>query len=189
VDDDRILENSTAEEESKLYLTKPLGVGVLTTAQKKGLLEDEHQDIARDQMIQLNKIGAELGEIKGVNAVTDVTGFGLLGHLVEMCEGANLSAEIDFSKVPKLPMLDKYLAENTVPGGTNRNWDSYGSKVKLPNVDLKNILCDPQTSGGLLLAVSPDAINEVQNLLKQNKIETEVFGEFTERKEILIDVK
>ena len=118
--------------------------------------------------------------------MNDVTGFGLLGHLVEMCEGANLSAEINYAKVPKLPMLNKYLAKKTIPGGTNRNWDSYGSKIKMDNLELKNILCDPQTSGGLLLAVTPNAEEKVQTILKQNGIETEVFGKFTEQKKDVI---
>ena len=121
--------------------------------------------------------------------MTDITGFGLLGHLVEMCEGANLSAEIKYSKVPKLPMLDKYLANNTIPGGTNRNWDSYGHKINLPDLSLKNILCDPQTSGGLLLAISPESEKEVLEILNQKGIEAEVFGKFIEQNENLITVK
>jgi selenide,water dikinase len=185
---EKLKRNDGATAGCKLLLTKPIGVGILTTAQKHGLLTDEDADTAVEIMSGLNKIGAELAEISGVQAMTDVTGFGLLGHLVEMCEGANLSAEIEFAKVPKLPMLDKYLANNTVPGGTNRNWESYGSKINLPDPALKNILCDPQTSGGLLLAVAPDSVNEVQEMLKQNGIETGVFGELTERKKDLITV-
>jgi selenide,water dikinase len=185
---EKLKRNDGATAGCKLLLTKPIGVGILTTAQKHGLLTDEDADTAVEIMSGLNKIGAKLAEIPGVQAMTDVTGFGLLGHLVEMCEGANLSAEIEFTKVPKLPMLDKYLANNTVPGGTNRNWESYGSKINLPDPALKNILCDPQTSGGLLLAVAPDSVNEVQEMLKQNGIETGVFGELTERKKDLITV-
>jgi len=185
---EKLKRNDGATAGCKLLLTKPIGVGILTTAQKHGLLTDEDADTAVEIMSGLNKIGAELAEISGVQAMTDVTGFGLLGHLVEMCEGANLSAEIEFAKVPKLPMLDKYLANNTVPGGTNRNWESYGSKINLPDPALKNILCDPQTSGGLLLAVAPGSVNEVQEMLKQNGIETGVFGELTERKKDLITV-
>jgi selenide,water dikinase len=185
---EKLKRNDGATAGCKLLLTKPIGVGILTTAQKHGLLTDEDAKTAVEIMSGLNKIGAELAEVPGVQAMTDVTGFGLLGHLLEMCEGANLSAEIEFAKVPKLPMLDKYLANNTVPGGTNRNWESYGSKVNLPDPALKNILCDPQTSGGLLLAVAPDSVDEVQEILKENGIETEVFGELTEQKEDLITV-
>ncbi len=189
VDIDKLKRNDTATAGCKLLLTKPIGVGILTTAQKRGLLSDEDASVAIKTMSDLNSIGMLLATIPGVRAMTDVTGFGLLGHLVEMCEGVNLSAVIEYSKVPKLPMLDKYLANNTIPGGTNRNWDSYGSKINLPDPTLKNILCDPQTSGGLLLAVSPESENEVQDILKQNGIETEVFGEFVEQKEDLILVK
>ncbi len=185
---EKLKRNDGATAGCKLLLTKPIGVGILTTAQKHGLLTDEDAKTAVEIMSGLNKIGAELAEVPGVQAMTDVTGFGLLGHLLEMCEGANLSAEIEFAKVPKLPMLDNYLANNTVPGGTNRNWESYGSKVNLPDPALKNILCDPQTSGGLLLAVAPDSVDEVQEILKENGIETEVFGELTEQKEDLITV-
>ena len=189
VEIDKLKRNDSATAGCKLLLTKPIGVGILTTAQKHGILTVEDENVAIEIMSRLNSIGTELADIPGVRAMTDVTGFGLLGHLVEMCEGANLSAEIDFAKVPKLPMLDKYLVEKTIPGGTNRNWESYGDKINLPDPTLKNILCDPQTSGGLLLAVSPEAENEVQDIFKQNGIETEVFGEFVEQKEDLILVK
>ena len=183
VDADKILENSTAKEESKLYLTKPLGVGVLTTAQKKGLLEDEHQDIARDQMIQLNKIGAELGEINGVNAVTDVTGFGLLGHLVEMCEGSYLNAVLYFESIPIIDCAPYYVEKGCVPGGTQRNWDSYGSKIgELSDVQ-RNLLCDPQTSGGLLISVTPDAEGEFLALSKQNDMQLNSIGVLNARGE------
>ncbi len=188
VDTDKLKRNDSATAGCKLLLTKPIGVGILTTAQKHGILSDEDAKVAIDIMSELNIIGTELANIPGVRAMTDVTGFGLLGHLVEMCEGANLSAEIEYAKVPKLPMLDKYLADKTIPGGTYRNWESYGSKINLPDPSLKNILCDPQTSGGLLLAVSPESEKEVLEVLKQNGIETEVFGEFIERKENLIKV-
>ncbi len=183
---DKLKRNDGATVGCKLLLTKPIGVGILTTAQKHGILTDEDANVAIEIMSELNTIGTELANISGVKAMTDVTGFGLLGHLVEMCEGANLSAEINYAKVPKLPMLNKYLAKKTIPGGTNRNWDSYGSKIKMDNLELKDILCDPQTSGGLLLAVTPNAEEKVQTILKQNGIETEVFGKFTEQKKDVI---
>ncbi len=189
VEKSKLKRNDSATAGCKLLLTKPIGVGILTTAQKRGILTDKDAKIAVEIMSGLNKIGQQLAQIPGVKAMTDVTGFGLLGHLVEMCEGAGLSAEIDFRKIPKLPMLDKYLAENTVPGGTNRNWDSYGSKISLPDIQLKNILCDPQTSGGLLLAVSPEAENIVQELLKENGIITEVFGLLKKQEKYLVTVR
>ena len=133
----------------------------------KSLLKEEHKGVAAKQMMQLNKIGEALGKIKGVNALTDVTGFGLLGHLVEMCEGSGTSAEIDFTKIPQLPDVDYYISQKAVPGGTNRNWASYGEKVFLGNDIYRNILADPQTSGGLLISVSEDAVDEVKSLLQE----------------------
>lgn len=115
-----------------MFLTKPLGVGILTTAEKKGILKEEHKGVAAKQMMQLNKVGEALGKIKGVTAMTDVTGFGLLGHLVEMAEGSGVSAVIDFEKVPLIIKdIKLYVDQKSIPGGTNRNWDSYGQKIGL----------------------------------------------------------
>lgn len=181
--------NDTATAGCKLYLTKPLGVGILTTAQKKGILKEEDAKTAPDSMMQLNKIGKELAKISGVEAMTDVTGFGLLGHLTEMCEGSNLSAIIDYDKVPKLANLEKYIAQNSIPGGTKRNWDSYGNNISLAIDSYQDILCDPQTSGGLLLAVSLDSCALVEKLLSNNGLNSVSFGELIERQENLIEVK
>jgi selenide,water dikinase len=180
--------NDTATVGCQLYLTKPLGVGVFTTAQKQGKLLPEHQQIAPDSMSKMNSIGAELAFIKGISAMTDVTGFGLLGHLTEMCEGSNLSAEIELSKIPVFDAVNFYLEQNCIPGGTHRNWDSYGANIKLKNDNDKFILCDPQTSGGLLIAVEPSAIAAVEELLKANGNQALPFGRLLERKEILIEV-
>lgn len=189
VDLKNIKQNDTATKGCLLLLTKPLGVGVLTTAQKNGVLLDEHAQTAPNLMCQLNTPGYELAKIQGVKAMTDVTGFGLLGHLTEMCEGSNLSAEIDYSKIPQLPMLAQYLEQNCIPGGTLRNWDSYGMHVSLEDEAYKNILCDPQTSGGLLIAVEPESIEKVKECLNGFGIEAESFGELTQQKEKLITVR
>lgn len=181
--------NDTATIGCKLLLTKPLGVGILSTAQKKGVLKSEHAEIAPNLMCELNKIGKELAEIQGVKAITDVTGFGLLGHLNEMCEGSGLSANISFGKIPKLEMLEDYLQLDCIPGGTLRNWDSYGSKIKLENDDWKNVLADPQTSGGLLIAITPESENEVQRILLENNIKSEIFGELVAQDDFLIFVE
>ncbi len=163
--------NDTATAGCELYLTKPLGVGILTTSQKKGILKPEHVHIAPQQMMQLNKIGEELGKLPAVKAMTDVTGFGLLGHLSEMCEGSNLSAEIYFDKVPVLPEALEYLAQKAIPGGTHRNFDSYGHKIEDLTPDQKHLLCDPQTSGGLLVAVTPEGRDEVQAVFEKHNLE------------------
>ena len=120
---EHLKQNNTAKEGSLLYLTKPLGVGIITTAQKKGIVSNEHLQMALSTMLTLNKLGADLGKLSYVNAMTDVTGFGLLGHLCEMCEGSGLSAEIEFNKVPKFDFLGGYLQQKSVPGGTQRNWE------------------------------------------------------------------
>ena len=166
---ENIKQNNTAQEGDVLFLTKPLGVGILTTAEKKGILKTEHTGVAAKQMMQLNKAGELFGNVKGVNAMTDVTGFALLGHLVEMAEGSGLSAVIDFEKIPTIiDDLKNYIDQKSIPGGTHRNWDSYGHKIGSITDYQKAILADPQTSGGLLVAVSPDAVKEVKNILQQN---------------------
>lgn len=173
--------NDTATVGCELYLTKPLGVGILTTSQKKGILKPEHAHIAPQQMMQLNKIGEELGKLDAVKAMTDVTGFGLLGHLSEMCEGSNLSADVYFDKVPVLPEALEYLAQKAIPGGTNRNFDSYGHKVEELTPDQKHLLCDPQTSGGLLVAVAPEGRDEVLAVFEKFDLQLQPLGLLKER--------
>ena len=144
---------------------------MLTTAEKRQKLKDADRGRARDQMVMLNKIGKELGNIKGVNAMTDVTGFGLGGHLVEVAEGSGLSAELYFEKIPRITDLDEYISNNVFPDGTNRNWKSYGGKIEvsdqLPFHNAFTILADPQTNGGLLVTVAEDSIQQFQATLEQ----------------------
>ncbi|SMO66415.1 selenophosphate synthase [Saccharicrinis carchari] len=177
----KLKQNNTATQGCKLYLTKPLGVGILTTAQKKGLLKKAHKNVAPDAMSQLNNIGWHLANVGGVKAMTDVTGFGLLGHLREMCEGSKLTAHINYNEVPRFDMLDEYLTQNCVPGGTHRNWDSFGDKIQMHNPDFIKLLCDPQTSGGLLVAVEPSHAAQVESLFKENNIPVKSFGELKEQ--------
>ena len=152
----QLKQNSTATNGCRLYLTKPLGVGILSTAQKKGLLKPEDAAIALQSMVTLNKAGETFGSIKAVKALTDVTGFGLLGHLTEMCEGSGLAAIIEFNEVPIIPSIRSYLQQGCIPGGTVRNWNSYGKKISPLTDHQRHILSDPQTSGGLLVAVEPE---------------------------------
>jgi selenide, water dikinase len=184
--------NNTAMEGDLIFLTKPIGVGILTTAEKKGILDDTHKGLAAAQMMQLNSVGEKLGTVERVHALTDVTGFGLLGHLVEMAEGSGLSAEIIANEVPLITNeIPKYIQMNCIPGGTKRNWESYGEKIG-PIADLdKTIMTDPQTSGGLLIAVPPDGLSVVKELLINSGLEKFVtpIGVFTKKKEKVVYVK
>lgn len=164
---ENLKKNSTATSGCQLFLTKPLGVGILTTAQKKGILQPEHAHIAPKSMSTLNQLGEVFGQLSYIKAMTDVTGFGLLGHLSEMCEGSGLQAIIEFDKVPVIPEIDRYLEQQAIPGGTTRNWKSYGHKVGELTERQKFILADPQTSGGLLMAVEEEFVRDFISLLQE----------------------
>src|SRR5476649_830603 len=180
--------NDTATQGCKLYLTKPLGIGILTTAEKKGLLRDADQGVARDMMCTLNTPGSRFGKLSGITAMTDVTGFGLLGHLVEMADGSQLTARLDYTAVPRLASVDFYIEQGCVPGGTHRNFDSYGERVSTLSEPQKLLLCDPQTSGGLLVAVEPDAQGDFLALARELGLELAVIGEFVERQRHAVEV-
>jgi len=186
---DQLKRNNTATAGCKLYLTKPIGVGIFTTAQKQGKLKEEHAHVATESMSKLNTIGQEFAKVKGITAMTDVTGFGLLGHLTEMCEGSNLSAIIEFDKIQRFEGLDEYITQKCIPGGTHRNWDSYGHNIQLKDESQKLVLCDPQTSGGLLIAVEDSAVAEVEKILKENNIEAQALGYLIPRTTVLIKVE
>jgi selenide,water dikinase len=158
-------QNDTAKEGDLIYLTKKIGVGILTTAEKKGLLREDHKGMAAQQMMILNKLGEKLGQLSYVSAMTDVTGFGLLGHLIEMAEGANLSVELNYSKVPLIENLNSYISQMCVPDNSFRNWSGYDPKVSGITGDSLLTLCDPQTNGGLLVTVHSDSKKEFEALL------------------------
>ncbi|MFG0379890.1 selenide, water dikinase SelD [Pseudomonas sp. zbq_18] len=180
--------NDTATAGCKLYLSKPLGIGILTTAEKKARLREQDVGLARDWMCTLNKPGARFGKLAGVRAMTDVTGFGLLGHLVEMADGANLTAQLDYAAVPRLPGVDYYLAEGCVPGGTLRNFDSYGDKIAPISEAQRDLLCDPQTSGGLLIAVSPEGEAEFLAVATELGLNLAPIGQLVERQTYAVEV-
>ena len=177
IDTDRVKRNSQAQAGCELFLTKPLGIGVLTTAEKRAKLKFEHQGLARDWMCKLNSPGFDFAKLNCVKAMTDVTGFGLLGHLSEVCLGSNLMARVEFDKVPVLPGVQQYIDLDCMPGGTFRNFDSYGHLVAPMSEQQKSILCDPQTSGGLLLAVEKGHQDELQTVAELHGIELAPFGE------------
>lgn len=188
---DNLKKNGGAKVGDHLFLTKGLGVGILSTAQKKGLLRLEDKDIARISMSQLNKVGVVFGQQNYIHAMTDVTGFGLLGHLSEMCEASDLTAHIEFNKVPYLnrEVIDYYIGKGSMPGGTTRNWTAYGHKIAEVSDYQKSILCDPQTSGGLLVAVCPNHINDFKELAKTEGMELAAFGQIVEKGEKMVYVK
>ena len=180
--------NDTAEAECELFLTKPLGIGILTTAQKQGKIAPGDIDIAVEAMCTLNKIGAEISQLEGVTALTDVTGFGLLGHLSEICEGSNISAVVEFDKVPTLKNVKKYLNMGCVPGGTRRNFESYGEKISPMTQEQQDILCDAQTSGGLLCVVRKESIDDFLAITKNAGLTLESIGRTTPPSDNLIEV-
>ncbi|MBI3139956.1 MAG: selenide, water dikinase SelD [Sphingobacteriales bacterium] len=188
-------QNNSAREGDLLFLTKPLGVGILSTAQKRGLLNEELLGIIVKQMTTLNKTGEELGKIKGVHAMTDVTGFGLLGHLIEMAGGSGLGADLWYDKIPAISGVKDYIARSVFPDGTTRNWSSYGEKVKfekgVPVAEAFKLLPDPQTNGGLLIAVAEEAQQEVVALLEKNGLTgfTSPIGRITAANEKLVVIK
>lgn len=195
VEIDQLKQNSTAREGDLLLLTKPLGVGILSTAQKRNVLKEEHLPLMIKQLGTLNKAGEALGKINGVHAMTDVTGFGLLGHLIEMAEGSKLGAELVYQQIPILAAAKEYLPQRIVPDATYRNWNGYSSKVGFgPGVNVMEaftILPDPQTNGGLLIAVDPAALAEVQEVLKEQGLTdfTEPIGVMTQASEKTVTVK
>lgn len=163
-----IKKNGGAKSGDILLLTKTLGVGILSTAQKLGRLREEHEQLAVEVMIKLNIVGERFGKFKGVHAMTDVTGFGLAGHLIEMCNASNTSAEIDFSSIPLIdPCIIDYIEEGCIPGGTGRNFGSYGGQLSFSEEVQRIIMCDPQTSGGLLIALDPADLSAAQEILNE----------------------
>jgi selenide,water dikinase len=165
-------QNSTAQAGDRLILTKPLGIGVMTTALKGGKLSAEAYADVLGVMIQLNRIGATLAANPYLHAMTDVTGFGLLGHLLEVCRGSGLKAIVDWTQVPILPTAKTLAAQGVFPGAAQRNWDSYGFQVSFaPSAAAlqpweRLLLTDPQTSGGLLLTVAPEGVESVMEQVK-----------------------
>ncbi len=161
-------QNNTAREGDTLFLSKPLGVGILSTAQKQKKIATEHAHIATESMCRLNDLGAMLAPLPGINAMTDVTGFGLGGHLREVCEGSALRAEIDYAALPLLPEVLSYLRMGCSPGGADRNFESYGEVLSEINEEQRAIVCDPQTSGGLLISVAADSLQTFDACCREN---------------------
>lgn len=180
--------NDSATVGCRLYLTKPLGIGIFTTAEKKARLRPEDIGVARDWMCTLNKPGSRFARLQDVQAMTDVTGFGLLGHAVEMADGSGLTARIRFADVPRLDGVEHYLQEGCVPGGTQRNFDNYGDKIAPLSEQQRQLLCDPQTSGGLLVAVTPQGEQAFLAEATALGLNLAPIGELIERQSCLVEV-
>ncbi|MEO6017772.1 MAG: selenide, water dikinase SelD [Polaromonas sp.] len=160
----RVKKNSGARAGDVLVLGKPLGVGILSAALKKEQLSAEGYAQMIATTTQLNKPGIELARLEAVHALTDVTGFGLAGHGLELARGAGLRMRLQMDQIPLLPGVLELAAEGTVTGASGRNWDSYGAEITLPDglsAAHKALLSDPQTSGGLLVSCSPGSVDEV----------------------------
>lgn len=191
----KIKKNNTAKDGDWLFLTKPLGSGILSTAQKRGQIQPEHTILMIEQMTTLNKIGMFLGETKHVSAMTDVTGFGLLGHVIEMAKGASLSAEIYYSNLPVIDGVKEYLAQRIIPDATYRNWNSYSAQTEFEKgvnvMEAFNLLPDPQTNGGILFSVNEEGLDVVKNILQANGLSnfTRPVGRFIAKKEKTVFVK
>jgi selenide, water dikinase len=185
---ENLKQNNTAKAGDLLYLTKPIGVGMVTTAHKRGVALPEDMEEAVHVMTQLNTIGYELGMLPYIHAMTDVTGFGLLGHLLEVCEGSNLSAEIAFSKIPMLKNISHYTSNMIYPDNTMRNWQSYEKKVGGIGMESLLTLCDPQTSGGLMVSVDAEESHAFEEFMHAQGFDLQPFGKLTDKKPITISV-
>jgi selenide,water dikinase len=165
VDPDRVKTNAGAHAGDVLILSKPLGIGILSAGLKKARLSAGGYAEMLRWTTMLNRAGARLAEMEAVHAVTDVTGFGLAGHLLEMCRGANLTAKVRFADLPLIPEAEALVREGIATGASSRNWASYGDDVSLADGApewQRKLLTDPQTSGGLLISCAPEAVAEVQ---------------------------
>ncbi|CAM4121620.1 selenide, water dikinase SelD [Cytophagaceae bacterium 50C-KIRBA] len=183
-------QNDQASDNCLLYLTKPLGVGILSTAQKRGIVSPEDLALAVKQMSTLNQLGEKLGPLTYVKSLTDVTGFGLLGHLVEMCDGSGVSAQLYFDKIPKLPQIGHYLEQKCFPGGTSRNWASYGHRVEDGISEFQQLIgADPQTSGGLLIAVDANFQSEFESFAQKQGFSLDVIGKTISQKDKAIYIQ
>ncbi|WP_263772273.1 selenide, water dikinase SelD [Propionivibrio soli] len=187
VDPKNLKRNAGAHPGDKLVLGKPLGVGLYSAALRKGKLARRDYAAMIETTTQLNTPGAALGRVAAVHAMTDVTGFGLLGHLVEICKASNATAVLDYGALPVLPRGLDYAATGCVTGASARNWAGYGKRVVLGkgrfNDAEKALLTDPQTSGGLLVACASEAVNDVLAIFgAEGFAQAAVIGEMVEGK-------
>lgn len=159
-------QNHTAQPGHKIYITKPLGVGMVLAAAKRGVVQTEAYEAAVHQMMELNRVGSALGAVRGVSAMTDITGFGLLGHLLEMTDQGRLTAQLDFDAIPQLACNAQHIAASIYPDMTMKNFSAFASQCSTLTMAQLLVLCDPQTSGGLMVAVEPDSEGEYVQIVR-----------------------
>lgn len=184
--------NNTAMEGDLLFITKPLGAGILTTAHKRELAAEEDFETAVRYMTTLNKIGSGLGAIPGITAMTDITGFGLIGHVIEMCDHGRLSVEIDSSQIPLMPGLQKYLDQMIYPDMTMKNFSAFSGQCTTMQASQLFTLCDPQTSGGLMVAVNPGKLGDYMQLIQEfglQGIADQCIGSFTKSQDKTVMIR
>ncbi len=184
VDPKKLKRNSGAQSGDSIILSKPLGVGILSAALKKEQLSDSGYQEMIALTTKLNKPGLALSQLDSVHALTDVTGFGLAGHLLELCRGAKLSAQIQWDSIPVIAEAVKLVKEDIFTGASPRNWLGYGHEIQMAshlNAWQQNLLSDPQTSGGLLISCSPEATEQVLGILRADGfMQAQKIGCFTE---------
>lgn len=184
----KIKTNQGSKEGDLIYITKPIGIGVLATALKRQKITEKDYLNLVDTACRLNTIGEILGNHEEVHAMTDVTGFGLLGHLIEMAEGANLTAQINLAQIPLIEGIQDYINQFIFPDNTYRNWNAFNSKVTgINGMDLVKF-CDPQTSGGLLISVSPENIEWFESTMAKHNQPFWDIGEFFTKGQFVVEV-
>ncbi|GAB3334676.1 selenide, water dikinase SelD [Larkinella ripae] len=180
---------TTATEGCCLYLTKPLGTGILTTALQNDLLAPEPAEAVLEQTARLNSFGSLLGKLPYVKALTYVSDSGLLGQLVALADGSGLSAEIDFHKLPVIPEATEYLTQGAIPAATHQNWERFGDAVNELTDEQRLLLADPQIGGGLLIAVDPGSSAEFEQVAFENKLYLKAIGQLIEKREKVLYVR
>jgi selenide,water dikinase len=187
VDPKRVKSNASAKPGDVLILGKPLGVGILSAALKKDLLGPDGYREMISNTTKLNAAGPDLAKLAGVHALTDVTGFGLAGHMLELARGSNCTAHIDWSQVPLLSNVQTLANDGVITGASDRNWESYGSDVGIPanfTPAQLALLTDPQTSGGLLVSCTLECVQEVLDIFNQHHfLGARVIGQMSKRQE------
>ena len=189
VSKNKIKKNNTAKAGDIIFITKAIGTGILSTAIKRGLESANFSETLTDSMCQLNFMGEKLAEFQSVSAMTDVTGFGLLGHLIEMTDNGRISAIIQNNNIPLLTGTAELAKQWVYPDNTMRNWKMYGENVSGVSGEALLTLCDPQTNGGLLFSINPDFKDEIIKLFQEEKLLLFEIGMFMQKKEFAVFVE